>query len=150
LAKKFPEAQIRAVDVSDDALALAHENAARLGLSEKVQFAKGSLLEEFNERFDVIVANLPYIAMPDRQTLSREVLRDPETALFAGENGDELIRALIEAAPSHLEPGGLLAIEIGMSQSEGLIGLLTQKNYHDICPKNDYSGVTRFLFAQYG
>lgn len=150
LAKKFPAAQIRAVDVSDDALALARENAALLGLTEKVQFAKGSLLEGFNERFDVIVANLPYIAMPDRHTLSREVLHDPESALFGGNNGDELIRALIEAAPSHLEPGGLLAVEIGIGQSEGLIGLLTLKNYHDICPKNDYSGVTRFLFAQYG
>jgi release factor glutamine methyltransferase len=150
LAKKFPEAQISAVDVSDDALALARENAARLGLSKKVRFAKGSLLEKFDERFDLIVANLPYIAMQDRHTLSREVLHDPETALFAGDKGDELIRALIEAAPSRLRPGGLLAIEIGIGQSAGLMGLLTLKNYHDICPKNDYSGVTRFLFAQYG
>jgi release factor glutamine methyltransferase len=150
LANKFPEAQILAVDISDDALALARENAARLGLSEKVRFAKGSLLEKFDERFDLIVANLPYIAMQDRHTLSREVLHDPETALFAGDKGDELIRALIEAAPSRLRPGGLLAIEIGIGQSAGLMGLLTLKNYHDICPKNDYSGVTRFLFAQYG
>ena len=150
LANKFPEAQILAVDISDDALALARENAARLGLSEKVRFVKGSLLENFNERFDIIVANLPYIAMPDRHTLSREVLHDPETALFAGDSGEELIRALIEAAPSRLRPGGLLAIEIGIGQSEGLMGLLTLKNYHDICPKNDYSGVTRFVFAQYG
>ena len=150
LANTFPEAQISAVDISDDALALARENAARLGLSEKVRFAKGSLLENFSERFDLIVANLPYIAMQDRHTLSREVLHDPETALFAGDKGDELIRALIEAAPSRLRPGGLLAIEIGIGQSAGLIGLLTLKNYHDICPKNDYSGVTRFLFAKYG
>jgi release factor glutamine methyltransferase len=150
LANKFPEAQILAVDISDDALALARENAARLGLSEKVRFAKRNLLEKFDERFDLIVANLPYIAMQDRHTLSREVLHDPETALFAGDKGDELIRALIEAAPSRLRPGGLLAIEIGIGQSAGLMGLLTLKNYHDICPKNDYSGVTRFLFAQYG
>jgi len=150
LASKLPQANLFAVDVSDDALALARENAARLGLNERVQFAKGSLLEEFHERFHVIVANLPYIAMQDRHTLSREVLHDPESALFAGENGDALIRALIEAAPSHLEPGGLLALEIGIGQSEGLMGLLTLKNYHDICPKNDYSGVTRFLFAKYG
>ena len=150
LAKKFPEAQVSAVDVSDDALALARENAARLGLSERVQFAKSNLFEKIDERFDIIVANLPYIAMADRHTLSREVLHDPETALFAGESGEELIRALIETAPSRLLPGGLLAIEIGIGQSAGLIGLLTQKNYHDICPKNDYSGVTRFLFAQYG
>ena len=150
LAKKFPEAEVSAVDVSDDALALARENAARLDLSERVQFVKSNLFEKINERFDIVVANLPYIAMQDRHTLSREVLHDPEEALFAGGSGDELIRALIEVAPAHLAPGGLLAIEIGIGQSAGLAHLLTQKNYHDICSKNDYSGVTRFLFAKYG
>src|SRR5436190_3060398 len=59
LATKFPNAQIFAVDVSEDALALARENATRLGLSERVRFSKSHLLENLNERFDVIVANLP-------------------------------------------------------------------------------------------
>src|SRR3989441_2331023 len=92
LAKKFPEAQIFATDVSEDALALARENAARLGLSRRVQFRKSDLLENLDERFDLIVANLPYIATQDRHTLSREVLHDPEVALFAGVHGDELVR----------------------------------------------------------
>src|SRR6266511_6072319 len=61
LAKKFPEAHVFAVDVSEDALALARENAIRLGLSGHVQFRKGDLLEDLGERFDLIVANLPYI-----------------------------------------------------------------------------------------
>ena len=148
--RNFRKRKSSAVDVSDDALALARENAARLDLSERVQFVKSNLFEKINERFDIIVANLPYIAMQDRHTLSREVLHDPEEALFAGENGDELIRALIEVAPAHLAPGGLLAIEIGIGQSAGLAHLLTQKKYRDICSKNDYSGVTRFLFAKYG
>ena len=150
LAAKFPEAEIVAVDISDDALALARENAERLGLSEQVQFTKSSLFENLDERFDVIVANLPYISMQDRHLLSREVLHDPAVALFGGERGDEFIRALIEKASSRLRPGGLLALEIGVGQSEALLELLAQKNYHDIESKTDYAGTPRFLFARYG
>ena len=150
LAKKFPEAQIFAVDVSEDALALARENAARLGLSGRVQFRKSDLLRNLDERFDLIVANLPYIATQDRHTLSREVLHDPEVALFAGVRGDEFVRELIEQAPPRLRPGGMLALEIGLDQSKALLSALAEKNYRDICSKNDYSGVTRFLFARYG
>ena len=150
LAKKFPEAHIFAVDVSEDALSLAQENAARLGLTNRVQFRKNDLLENLDERFDLIVANLPYIAMQDRHTLSKEVLRDPEVALFAGESGQELIRKLIEQAQVHLMPSGLLALEIGIGQAGSLSEFLAEKNYRDIESKNDYSGTTRFLFARYG
>jgi release factor glutamine methyltransferase len=150
LAAKFPEAEVYAVDISEEALALARENAERLGLSERIHFQKNDLLENLPERSDVIVANLPYISMQDRHLLSREVLRDPEVALFAGASGDELIRRLIEEAPSHLNPGGLLALEIGVGQGEGLCELLRQKNYHDIELKRDYSSIPRFLLARYG
>ena len=150
LAKKLPEAYIFAVDVSEDALALAGENAIRLGLSGRVQFRKGDLLENLDERFDLIVANLPYIATRDRHTLSREVLHDPGVALFAGPRGDELVSELIEQSRTRLRPGGMLALEIGLGQSEALLSALAEKNYRDICSENDYSGVTRFLFARYG
>ena len=150
LAAEFPEAKILAVDVSEEALALAEENAARLNLSDKVRFLKSHLLEKVDGAFDLIVANLPYISTQDRHTLSREVLRDPEVALFAGAQGDELVRELIAQAPARLRPGGLLALEIGLDQSQGLLSSLAEKKYRDIYSKNDYSGVIRFLFARYG
>ena len=150
LAAKFPEAKIYAVDISEEALALAKENAARLGLSERVQFQVGNLLENLTERFDLVVANLPYVSMQDRQSVSREVLRDPEVAVFAGDKGDEFVRKLIEQAPAQLKPGGRLALEIGINQAEELAEFLRQKNYHDIQSKKDYSGITRFLLARYG
>ena len=150
LAKKFPETQIFAVDISEDALALTRENATRLGLSGRVQLRKSNLLENLDESFDLIVANLPYIATRDRHTLSREVLHDPEVALFAGARGDKLVRELIEQAPARLRPGGLLALEIGLDQSQGLLSSLAEKKYRDIYSKNDYAGVIRFLFARYG
>jgi release factor glutamine methyltransferase len=149
LAAKFPDAEIIATDISDDALLLARENAVRLGTS-RVQFLKSDLLENIDGKFDLIVANLPYISRHDRDQLLPEVLRDPEVALFAGEKGDEIIRRLIETAPSHLKAGGLLALEIGLGQEPGLIDLLRKKNYGDIEARNDYSGRTRFLFARYG
>jgi release factor glutamine methyltransferase len=150
LAAKFPEAKILAVDISDDALVLAQENAAMLNLKDRVQFLKSRLLENVEGAFDLIVANLPYISTQDRRTLSREVLHDPEVALFAGKRGDELVRELIDKAPARLHPGGLLALEIGLGQSETLLSALAEKNYRDICSKNDYNGVTRFIFARYG
>ena len=150
LAAKFPEAKILAVDVSDDALALAQENAAMLNLKDRVQFLKSRLLENVEGAFDLIVANLPYISTQDRHTLSREVLHDPEVALFGRKRGDELVRELIDQVPTRLHPGGLLALEIGLGQSETLLSALAEKNYRDICSKNDYNGVTRFIFARYG
>jgi release factor glutamine methyltransferase len=150
LAATFPAAEIVAVDISDDALALARENAERLALADRVRFLKSHLLENVEGAFDVIVANLPYISEQDRPSLSREVLCDPEVAVFAGACGDELIRELIAQAPSRLRLGGLLALEIGIGQSEALFSALAEKNYRDICSKTDYSGVTRFLFARYG
>lgn len=150
LAKKFPEAEIHATDISDDALALAKENAEKLGLSERVQFTRSDLLDGVTGTFDLIVANLPYIAQQDRQSLSPEVLHDPEVALFAGEKGDEMIRKLIKAAPPHLSAGGLLALELGLGQNEALTAFLSEKNYHDTELKNDYSNRPRFLFSRYG
>jgi release factor glutamine methyltransferase len=150
LAAKFPEAKIVAVDISEDALALAQENAIRLNLSEQVRFLKSDLLKNVDGTFDLIVANLPYIAAQDRRTLPREVLHDPDVALFGGARGDELVRELIEQAPTRLSRGGVLALEIGIGQSEALFPALTEKKYRDIDSKTDYSGVTRFLFAWYG
>ena len=149
LAQKFPEAKTIATDVSDDALLLARENAARLQI-DRVEFRNSDLLENVDGKFDLIVANLPYISRHDRDQLAAEVLRDPEVAVFAGENGDEIIRQLIETSPSYLNAGSLLALEIGLGQEAALIELLRRKNYRDIEAKNDYSGRTRFLFARYG
>ena len=150
LAAKFPEAQVTATDMSDDALALARENAGRLGLTHRLTFLKSDLMTSVTHVYDLIVANLPYIAATDRSTLSREVLHDPETALFGGEHGDEIVRKLIEQAPSYLAPGGLLALELGLGQADDLAALMAKKNYHDIKTERDYAGVIRFLFGRYG
>ena len=150
LAAEFPKAEIVGIDISEDALMLARENAERLSSAHRVRFLKSNLLENVQPGVGLIVANLPYISTEDRQKLSREVLHDPKVALFAGVRGDELVRQLIAQAPSWFRPGGVLAMEIGLGQSETLVAALAEKNYRDICTEKDYSGVIRFLFARYG
>jgi release factor glutamine methyltransferase len=150
LAAEFPNAEVVGTDISEDALMLASENAEQLGLADRVRFLRSNLLEAVQPGLDVIVANLPYVSTEDRQTLAREVLHDPEVALFAGPRGDELVQKLIENGPSRLRAGGILALEIGIGQSESLLAALAEKNYRDIWAEKDYSGVIRFLFARYG
>ncbi|MGI8481178.1 MAG: peptide chain release factor N(5)-glutamine methyltransferase [Chthoniobacterales bacterium] len=150
LAAKFPKAEVHGIDVSEEALALARENAERLGLTSRVTFFGSDLLTNVSHEYDLIVANLPYVAIAERDSLLPEVLRDPTVALFAGECGDELIRDLIAAAPAHLRPGGRLALEIGIDQAEGLTALIENANFYDISARRDFSGVIRFLFGSYG
>ncbi|MEO7168366.1 MAG: peptide chain release factor N(5)-glutamine methyltransferase [Spartobacteria bacterium] len=150
LAARFPNAELHAVDLSADALILARENSNRLGIPERIHFVQGHLLDPIAGRFDLIAANLPYVAAGEAAQLAPEVQRDPPIALFGGANGDELIRELIEAAPAHLAPGGLLALEIGFDQESALGAFLAEKNFHDITAKKDYAGTARFLFARHG
>jgi release factor glutamine methyltransferase len=150
LAGHFPDAEVHGVDISEEALALARENAARLELTDRVRFEKSDLLTTVEGAFDLIVANLPYVPAGDRPTLSREVLHDPALAVFGGERGDELVRKLIDAAPARLRAGGMLALEVGIGQADDLTAFLAEKNYHDIAAIRDYCGVTRFLFGRYG
>ena len=150
LAARFPEARLEAVDISEEALALARENAARLSIPERIHFSLGHLLDKVDGAFDLIVANLPYVAATEAGRLAPEVRHDPPIALYGGTVGDELIRELIGSAPAHLAPGGLLALEIGHDQSAGLTAFLVEENYHDIMAKKDYAGSARFLFARHG
>ena len=150
LAARFPFAELHATDLSGDALALARENAGRLGVFERVNFSRSHLLERVAGAFDLIVANLPYVAASETAQLMPEVHYDPAIALYGGPTGDELIRELIATAPPHLRPGGRLALEIGHDQAEALTRFLEEKNYHDIAAKKDYAGTPRFLFARYG
>lgn len=150
LATKFPQAEIHAVDLSDDALALARENATRLGLDDRVHFAKSDLLSALSQAYDLIVANLPYVPSGERAEVSREVRHDPDTAVFAGTTGEELMRRLIATAPAHLKPNGLLALEIGINQAESLSAFLAEQNYREISARHDFAGVTRFLLARHG
>src|SRR5512142_942725 len=96
LAHNLPSAHIIATDISKDALAVAQMNAARLYLRDRVTFLCGDLLEPLSEPFDILVANLPYIAKVRYKDLSYEVQRfEPRIALEGGDDGLGLIRRLL-------------------------------------------------------
>jgi len=150
LAAELPEAEVHALDLSLDALSLAAENAALLGLSQRVEFFQSDLLEKAKGPYGVIVANLPYVPLDDEPTLQRELKHEPRTALFSGPDGTDAILRLIAQAKTHLKPGGLLVLEIGLGQAEKLVAHFQQAAYHPVRVEPDYNGVSRFLFATYG
>ena len=150
LAAEIPTADVTAVDVSPEALALARENAERLGLTARVSFLQSDLLKAVEGKFDLIVANLPYIPGGEIVSLGREVQHDPALALDGGPVGTEVIERLIDQAREYLKPGGRLVLEIGHDQSERLAAELGRQNYRDIRPVADYQNILRFLFATYG
>src|SRR6188768_1865229 len=92
LAARFPRAELQAVDLSAEALMLARENAERLGIPGRVCFSHCHLLEKAEGAFDLIVANLPYIAASEAAQLAPELGHEPPVALYGGATGDELIR----------------------------------------------------------
>ncbi|MFZ3127994.1 MAG: peptide chain release factor N(5)-glutamine methyltransferase, partial [Rhodoferax sp.] len=105
--------RVQAVDYSTDALAVAQDNARRLGLA--VQFSQGSWLDGVTGRFDAIVSNPPYIAQADPHLAA--LTHEPQQALTSGADGLDAIRHIIGQAPAHLEPGGWLLLEHGYDQA---------------------------------
>lgn len=145
LACERPLWAVCATDISEPALAVAKSNARRL--KARVEFRRGDLTEPFEgERFDVVVSNPPYVALGDRATLSREVRREPELALFAGDDGLDAYRRLIPAAARVLRPGGLLALELGYDSLPGVLALL--EGWDDVNTRPDLAGITRIALAR--
>ncbi len=126
LAHERPLAQVDALDISIEALAIAGENARALGLSNRVCCLESDLLAAVGgERYDCIVSNPPYVA--STETLEPQVAEwEPHGALFAGPDGLAVYRALLPQAVAHLRPGGLLAAELGAGQQAALEELFAQ------------------------
>lgn len=150
LAHHWQEKQVRITlaDISPDALSLAQENAARLGLaSANHRWLQSDLCAEVGERFDLIVANLPYVPDGEKAIVSREVAHDPDLALYGGSNGTEVIERLLFQACEFLQNDGLLALEFGIGQAERLRTLAQDVGLVDVSIQADLNGIDRYLFA---
>lgn len=150
LALELPAAALHATDLSPDALALAADNAARHQLTGRIRFTQTDLLPPDETKFDLILANLPYIPTAEIATLSPEVRHDPATALDGGADGLDLIRRLIAEAPARLAPGGALLLEIGAGQADAVNALLSALKYRDISLRPDYQNIPRFAVGFHG
>jgi release factor glutamine methyltransferase len=150
LAAHLPKAEVTAVDISPDALAVAATNAREHNLSDRIRFLQSDLLSALDDEggsFDAIVSNPPYVAETDRLTLHPQV-RDyePATALFAGETGLDIYRRLIPQARQALRPNGILALEIGHDQQAAIAALL--QAWSNLSFISDLQQIPRVAVAQ--
>jgi len=126
IAKNLENVNVIATDISQKALQVARKNAEKIHVSNKISFLHSNLLENLKTPANVIVANLPYLSTSEINTLSLEVKKEPEIALFGGENGIDLIEKLIRQTPKHLKKNGKLILEISPSQKNIVFSLIEQ------------------------
>lgn len=113
-ALAFPDAEVVATDVSDDALAVARRNAERHKVSERVRLVNSDLYAGLaGETFDLIVSNPPYVCADELAGLADEYQREPRIAFSGGGDGLTLVETLLFETPAHLREGGLLVLEVG-------------------------------------
>ncbi len=148
LARALPDAEIYAVDISSEALAVAAINCQKHGVGQRIELLWGDLLKPLPEPVELIVANLPYVSGPEFASLHKEI-RDyePRIALHGGPDGLMLIGRLLAEARSYLKPGGKILLEIGATQSS-VVSALAERSFPrarlEVIP--DYAGLDRMLY----
>ena len=148
----LPDCEVTATDTSEAALEAARANARRLGLDGRVRFLAGTLPPA--EGFELILANLPYVAEPDWSTLQPEVSEwEPREALLAGTDGLDAIRALLSECGRAFaryagESSAALALEVGEGQAEAVRGLLRESGFAAIETRFDLAGIERVVLGE--
>ena len=151
LANEIRGADVYAVDLSVDALEAARANAARLQLDGRVKFLHSDVLSALADRhdFDFVISNPPYVGNDEADKVQRSVFEfEPRMAVFAGENGLDVIRPLIEQAHTALKPGGWLAVEIGYSMRDAVLALLDPTLWDEPMVVPDLQGIPRVIAAR--
>lgn len=142
LKHERPQARVLGVERSAAALAVAQRNAARLGL--EVELRHGLWFEPLaGERFDLVVANPPYVSEGDPHLLEGDVRFEPRSALVAGADGLEAIREILREAPAYLSPGARLLLEHGWGQDAAVRALLAGAGLEGVESWPDLAGIAR-------
>jgi len=152
LLRELKDARALAIDVSEDALHVARQNACRLGLDSRIELRRSCWLDAIApaETFDAIASNPPYVARADAPSLAEEVRgHEPALALFA-DAADDLssYRAILERLDGHLKPAGLLAFEVGAGQAERVERLLAEAGFHSVEVLNDLARMPRVVLGR--
>lgn len=154
LATLYPTARILATDLSPAALEVARSNALRHGMAGHIEFLEGNLMEPLGdlglqERFDVIVANPPYIPAGELDRLQPEVsLYEPRLALDGGPDGLDFYRRILADAPELLRPGGRLFLEVGIRQAIPVRAMAEQIGWRVDQIKKDLAGIDRVVVLE--
>lgn len=146
LAKKLPNAEITASDISENAIKVAKFNAKNL----KIKFVISDIFQNIEEKFDIIVSNPPYISIKEKENLQIEVKKhEPPLALFVDdEKGVSFYEKLAHQATYHLNKPGFLAVEIGFSQAETVKSIFEKAGFKHIKIVKDLSGIERVVIGQ--
>lgn len=151
LAQERPAWKVEALDASEDALALACENAAALGLADRVAFARSDWFGAVTDAYDLIVANPPYLTDAEVAEAEPEVrLHDPMAALVAPDAGLADLRRILVDAPKFLRPGGWVVLETGIDQHAALADITRAAGLAEGQGKADLSNRPRFWMARQG
>ena len=143
VARRRPRARLVAVDMSRAALVLAQENAATHGVAN-IEFRLSNWFSRLaGESFLVIAANPPYVAVGDPHLAEGDLRHEPVEALVAPEEGFACLRAIADAAPAHLAPGGWLMFEHGHEQAAACRDFLRQAGFVDIFSRTDLADIER-------
>jgi release factor glutamine methyltransferase len=150
LARERPASKLVAVDLSTDALAVARENSIRLGAAHQIAWLAGDLFAPLaaapGPKFDLVVANPPYIAEGDLAGLPVDVRAfEPRLALTGGADGLDVTRRIVAEAPHHLRARGLLAVEMGTGQTERVKQIFIEAGFTEIVVDKDYGGHERVV-----
>ena len=148
LVAEHPGVRVTAVDVDGRALAFARQNAGRLGVADRVELIAGDLFDAVppTARFDLVVANPPYLSDAEIAAVEREVrVYEPRRALVAGPSGLEVYERLVPGARAFLAPHGLLAVEIHERQPEAVRSLFSQAGFTDVTVVDDLGGAPRVV-----
>jgi release factor glutamine methyltransferase len=135
----LPDARVTGVDASDEALAVAAANGARLGLPAR--FVQGDWLAGAEGEYDLIASNPPYIAAGDAHLPA--LRHEPLQALVSGDDGLDDIRRIVQTAPAHLADGGWLMLEHGYDQASAVRQLLMERGYSEVQSRDDLAGIAR-------
>ncbi len=149
IASERPKARVTATDVSPAALAVARDNAERLGLAGRVRFAEGPLFEPVaGQRFDLVVSNPPYVAERDAASLAPELAHEPRAALFAGPDGTDVLRAFAAQVRDALAPDGAALVELDPAQADAVAAWLAAAGLREVQTHRDMAGRVRVVAAR--
>lgn len=151
LARERPRCTVLATDYSEPALAVAADNARRLGLDDRVRFLRSDWFAALrHERpFDIVVSNPPYLAAGDRHLREGDLRHEPVRALIAGRDGLDAIRTIVAAAPRHLAPDGWLLLEHGLTQGAAVRALMTAAGLAEVATGRDLEGRERVTAGRF-
>ena len=142
------DANITAVDISEQALEVANKNAAKLSPKKKIIFLKSDMFENLNKtiKFDLILSNPPYITEEEYKTVPPEVKADPKITITSGTDGLDAIRVILKKAPEYLAENGRIMFEIGHKQSEKISQIVeSDSRYNSISILKDLNDIDRIV-----